>query len=192
MKRQLIRATATTIMGLSLMTGFAAADISTTGPNSTNTVHTTATRSTTVRNTNTVRLTNDNDQSARTGSAEVEHNTTGGDATSGDASNRNSLSATVAIDNTGSGCGCESQSSSSLPAQGTIHNTGPSSRNTITTNLRDTTTITNTNNLTVSNSNDQYAHSGSAEVSGNTTGGSATSGNASNTNSSTFNLSVSN
>jgi hypothetical protein len=55
-----------------------------------------------------------------------------------------------------------------------------------------TTTVTNDNNVWVSNHSSQHASSGDASVSNNTTGGDATSGDASNTNSSTITIDISN
>ena len=75
---------------------------------------------------------------------------------------------------------------------GSIGTTGPSSNNQVTENTVDTTVVTNSNNLGVSNSNGQGASSGTANVSGNTNGGSATSGSASNSNSSSVTLNVTN
>jgi hypothetical protein len=77
-------------------------------------------------------------------------------------------------------------------SSGTISNTGPGSSNSITTHQTATTTVTNDNDISVTNLNHQDSSSGDAEVEGNTTGGSATTGDASNTNSSNFDLTVSN
>src|SRR5438270_14052305 len=104
MKKQLIRAAATSVLGLSLMTGFSAAQsvsIDTTGPHSTNRVTVRSTNRATIRNNNRLHLDNTNSQDARSGNATVNDNTTGGDATTGAASNDNSTDATVSIDNTG-------------------------------------------------------------------------------------------
>lgn len=54
------------------------------------------------------------------------------------------------------------------------------------------TTITNNNSVSISSSNTQYASSGDATVSNNTTGGSATSGNASNDNDTDICVSITN
>src|SRR4051812_37185193 len=107
MKKQLYRAAAATVLGLSLTTGIVAADnsgtIDTTGPDSSNVIKATTTNKLTVKNDNDLKVKNDNDQWAKTGKAEVEDNTTGGDATSGDASNDNSTDVSVTVDNTGAG-----------------------------------------------------------------------------------------
>ncbi len=194
MKKQLIRAAATTVLGLSLTTGFAAAatgDISNTGPNSTNHVRSHVTNSATVANHNDLRATNNNTQTSRTGEAEAEHNTTAGDATSGSASNDNSLSASVSVDNSAGSAWLNGMSSGG-DNSGTIHTTGPSSRNAIESTVTNTLHVTNTNNLTVSNTNHQTATSGDASVENNTTGGSATTGDASNSNSTMLDFSVTN
>ena len=75
---------------------------------------------------------------------------------------------------------------------GTISNTGPGSKNTVSSNITDTTTVTNVNNVSVNNSSSQTSSTGSANVSGNTTGGSAETGDAWNDNSSSFNFVINN
>jgi hypothetical protein len=75
---------------------------------------------------------------------------------------------------------------------GNITNTGPGSSNNVTANSTDNSHLMNHNNVSAWNDNDQGAHTGDANVSGNTTGGSATTGNATNTSSSTFTFDVSN
>jgi len=190
MTKQLIRAAATTVLGLSLTAGFAAADVSNTGPDSNNQEKSTVKNTLTVQNNNNLKVKNNNHQWASTGDAKVSHNTTGGDATSGDASNSNSFSASATINNSGGLGG--SWSPSSGPSLGDINTTGPDSNNTISSHVTNTATITNNNNIKVSNSSQQSASSGDARVSDNTTGGSATSGNASNTNDTTVTLSVTN
>ena len=73
-----------------------------------------------------------------------------------------------------------------------IENTGPNSENKIIESNQSTTTVTNTNDITVSNTNKQDAASGTAAVTENTTGGSATSGDASNTNTTGLKINVAN
>jgi hypothetical protein len=152
MTKQLIRAAAATVLGLSLTTGFAAADITNTGPDSNNTVNTTNSQSADVDNDNHVTLRNDNDQHAYSGDAKVFHNTTGGSASSGDASNSNSLSASVSINNSGSG---GMGGSWSPAAAGSINTTGPDSNNTINTTNTSTLNVDNDNHVYVNNDNDQ-------------------------------------
>jgi hypothetical protein len=196
MKKQLYRAAAATVLGLSLTTGVVAADnsgsIGTTGPNSSNKISATTDTKTTVKNNNDLGLTNSNWQTASTGSASAHYNTTAGDVTSGDATNDNSASVGATIDNSGSSAmtsttGTDSNAPSSIDGL-----TGPGSNNSVVTKTTNTTTVTNNNDVDVKNSNNQSAKSGSATVSDNTTGGNATSGNASNTNASDFTFSISN
>lgn len=73
--------------------------ISNTGPNSKATVESKTTNTVKVNNNNNLWVTNVNTQSATTGSAKVSNNTTGGDATSGNASNTNSTDITFDVTN---------------------------------------------------------------------------------------------
>ena len=192
MKQQLIRAAATTVLGLSLTTGFAAADISGTGNSSHNTVKTTSDNSQKVTNSNSLGANNSNSQSAKSGDVSAWDNTTvTGDSGSGDASNGNTVHLTASVDN--SGGGTVSSASVSDPATaGDISNTGNDSSNTITVSTSNKTTVQNTNNLSVSNSNSQSAVTGNVKVGDNTTAGGATSGDATNTADSTISLEVTN
>lgn len=195
MKKQLLRAAATTVLGLSLTTGFAAAatgNISNTGPSSSNKIHSSVTNSATLDNHNMVHATNTNYQTSKTGKAEVTGNTTGGDAMTGNAMNDHSLDASVSVNNSATSSLLGGMGGSGSDASATIHTTGPSSVNTVESTVKNTMTVKNTNDLKVNNSSNQTATSGNAQVSGNTSGGSATTGDASNSNSSSFNLSVTN
>ena len=73
-----------------------------------------------------------------------------------------------------------------------ISNTGPYSSNTINTTVENKVNISNTNDIQVNNQTDQWAQSGSANVSDNTNAGSATTGAANNSSSSSFTISVNN
>lgn len=75
----------------------------TTGPNSHNTVVTVDNTTNTVDNHNSVTIINGNFQEASTGDASAKDNTTVGNVGSGDASNNNTTTTEVTIDNTGSG-----------------------------------------------------------------------------------------
>jgi hypothetical protein len=75
------------------------ADINTTGPNSNNTVNIREDTNVTETNTNHVSVDNNNDQTARSGSAVVSGNTLGGEAVSGNASNFNATTTNVKISN---------------------------------------------------------------------------------------------
>jgi len=194
-KKQLYRAAAATVLGLSLATGgMVAADnngsISKTGTDSDNTVTSTTHSTWKVDNDTDLSVHNDNDQHAYTGDAKASHNTTAGDATSGDAMNTNSLSVKATVNNAASTSGMGG--SGSMDATGSIDNTGTDSTNTVTSTQTSKVTIDNDTNIRVYNDNDQRASTGDASVRDNTTGGSATSGDATNTNSSSFTFDVSN
>lgn len=182
--KKLLRLAALSVMALSLTTGVAAANSGTvldTGPDSYNKIEFENRSKTRLENNNRVRVYNNNPQSAYSGDARVRHNTTGGDATSGDATNDSLLRATVRLNNSSSssaalnnGCGCEGAST------GHIENTGPDSYNKIEFADSSYVSVQNNNDVKVENNNSQYASTGDAKVSDNTTGGDATSGSASN------------
>jgi len=73
--------------------------ISDTGPDSSARISTRVSTSTRVNNYNDLTVTNTSSQSAFSGDAIVAHNTHGGDAVSGDASNTNSTSITLSVNN---------------------------------------------------------------------------------------------
>jgi hypothetical protein len=192
--KKLLRIATAAAVSASLVTGFAAAEsggsIDTTGPDSHNVIINKNSDRLRIHNDNDVNLTNSNDQHAYTGDAKVSHNTTGGDATSGDASNSNSLDATVNVDNSAGMAGMSFGGSGSTG--GSIDNTGPDSHNVIVNKSSTSVRISNDNDINICNTNNQRATSGDATVRDNTTGGSATSGDATNTNSATFSVSVTN
>jgi len=193
MRKQLYRAAAATVLGLSLSTGVVAADtgnIVNTGPGSSNHIHSRVKMNTHVKNTNTVTATNSSDQSAYSGDAKVKNNTTGGSAKTGDATNDNQTTADLTVSNTPPSNGSDWVGPSGNSAK--IDTTGPGSSNSVSASFTDNSKVTNTNTVTVTNSSSQSATSGDATVSNNTTGGNATSGNASNTNSTSFTFDVSN
>jgi len=198
MKKQLYRAAAATVLGLSLTTGIVAADtgnIDTTGPGSRNTIRTNLDNRTRVTNHNDIDVNNTNHQTARTGSAQVRWNTHGGDATTGDATNDNQTSADISVDNSASTANLGTFGVGGLGGfdnGASISDTGPGSDNRVDTTVRNNVTVENRNDIDVRNTNNQTATSGNATVSGNTFGGDATSGDASNTNSSQFSISVQN
>lgn len=80
--------------------------------------------------------------------------------------------------------------SSSVPA--VISNTGPNSTNSINSKLNDTVKITNNNDISVNNTNNQTATSGTAKVTNNRSGGDAESGSSLNSNSTDTAVSVAN
>jgi hypothetical protein len=73
--------------------------IDNTGPNSHNYIEFTNKVDTHVTNNNNLSVSNSNSQSATSGKAEVSNNTTGGDATSGDAMNTSSTTITFDVTN---------------------------------------------------------------------------------------------
>jgi hypothetical protein len=81
---------------------------------------------------------------------------------------------------------------SGLASAATINMTGPGSRNTITFSNRHVTRITNRNDVNVSNSTSQTAHSGNVSISHNTNAGSGRSGDAMNQSDNSFSVDVSN
>jgi hypothetical protein len=192
MKKQLFRAAAATVLGLSLTTGIAAAQsVSNTGADSSNTVRSKTVNVNHVWNHTHLAADNDNMQAAATGAASSSFNTTGGGAMSGDASNATALNVSATIDNSGSSGG----SGGSMPAAsttGSIDTTGYNSTNTVSSKVVNVNRVSNDTSVWVSNDNTQTASSGSASVSYNTTGGSATSGDASNSSSSSFTFNITN
>jgi hypothetical protein len=193
--KKILRLAALTVMAFSLTTGVAAANsgsIGTTGPDSYNKIEFNNRSTVKVRNSNDVGVGNVSLQFAKTGDAKVKHNTTGGDATSGDAVNDNLARTNVGIDNSGSsaaalenGCGCGSDT-------GSISNTGPDSYNKIEFEDSSYVSVKNRNKVHVLNLNVQAASSGDAKVSGNTTGGDATSGDATNVNTTETTVNITN
>jgi hypothetical protein len=194
MKKQLYRAAAATVLGLSLTTGIAAAQtgsISTTGADSYNRVSSHVRNSAHVENNNNVRLYSANTQSASTGSANSSQNTTGGGASTGNATNTRTVSAALSVNNS-AGLAGMSWSGSNDNLNGTITNTGYNSTNVVSSKVSNYLSVENDNNICVTTDNTQSATSGDANVSQNTTGGTASTGNASNTSSDTFVLNVTN
>ncbi len=180
--KKTLRLAAISVMALSFTTGVAAASsgtIGTTGPDSYNSIRHESSTERRVENRNDVDVENDNPQDARSGRARVSNNTTGGNASSGDATNDSLLRATIRLNNSGSADAAVSGLSGTNNTA-SINNTGPDSYNRVSFENRSRVNIENDNDVQVRNDNEQNATSGSARVSGNTTGGSATSGNASN------------
>lgn len=100
--KKIVRLAALSVMALSLTTGVAAAhsgSIGTTGSDSYNKIEFEEKSSVKVNNNNHVGVLNLNVQAASSGDAEVEDNTTGGSARSGDATNVNTTETTVNISN---------------------------------------------------------------------------------------------
>lgn len=186
-----------TASSLGLVVGFAAlagatpvSSINHTGPHSHNSIKDRVSSYVKVENENEISVSNHNYQSAWTGDATVSHNTTGGGAYTGDATNTNSFHANVSVEN-------------SVPTQtwmpaghegggGSISYTGPDSHNTVDNSVNSVVKVENENEISINNSNYQKASTGDATVSHNTTGGDAVTGDATNTNSTSVTLNVSN
>lgn len=184
-KIKLLRVAAITVFGLSLGAGVASAapgdaTIDNTGPDSYNTVRFETDRDVDVDNDNEVRVRNYNPQTASSGDARVRHNTTGGDATSGDAENDSLMRVRASIDNSSATAAALGGGDDNGSWSGSISDTGPDSTNRITFDSDVDVDVDNDNDVSVSNHNSQSAHTGDASVSDNTTGGDATTGSASN------------
>jgi len=198
MNTKIKKAVGTSVLSLGLVVGLAgfagatSGSIGNTGPDSTNKVEYKDSSHVDVDNNNSLGLNNSNSQSASSGDASAKHNTTAGDAMSGDAMNDNSVDATVEVDNSSAGSAALAGNTGSGDLNATIDTTGPDSYNKVEYSNKSTVDVTNNNNVNVSNSNSQSASSGNAKVYDNTTGGSATSGSVSNTSSSTFTIRVTN
>ena len=193
--KKLSRVIGVAVLALSLGSGAVSAatgSISATGPDSTNQVTVNDEQRSRVNNDNHVRLDNDTYQRASSGRAEVEHNTTGGGASSGDVVNDNLTRATLRLDNTAAATAAVEVSGGLGSVSGSISNTGPDSTNQVTFNSSSSVHVDNDNHISLDNDTHQSAYSGSAEVSGNTTGGSASSGDATNINTSEFTLTIEN
>lgn len=184
-KIKLLRAAAVTVLGLSLGAGVASAapgdaTIENTGPDSYNSVRYESDRDVDVDNDTDLRVRNHNPQRASSGDATVRHNTTGGDASTGAASNDSLLRVNASVDNSSSSAAALGGGNGGGSWSGTIDTTGPDSTNRITFDSDVDIDVDNDTDINVSNYNHQSAYSGDARVSGNTTGGNATTGDASN------------
>lgn len=191
MKKQLVRAAAATVLGLSLTTGFAAADINTTGPDSSNTQRTSVSASSNVNNNNRVHATSNNSQDASTGQAVTNDNTTAGDASTGDARNDASTHASVSVSNQSSPPSGANAILGNVPSMN-ITKTGPDSDNTVSYTANFSNNVSNNNDIAVTTNSSQSSSTGDAVVTHNTEGGSASTGSASNSSNSSFTLDVSN
>ncbi len=182
------------VVGLSGFAGATTGTIDTTGPHSDNSIESETSQRVEVENNNKLNVHNDNDQRAWTGDAHVDENTTGGDATTGSATNENALHAAVTVDNSASvrALGVLGDNGNGGDNHATIKNTGPHSDNSVRFESKSNVNIENNNDLHVTNTNDQHASSGNARVTENTTGGSATTGDASNSNTTTIKFDVTN
>jgi len=192
--RKLLLGAATLVTSLGLMAGVAAAQggsISDTGPGSRIHIDTSKRITHRVNNRNDLSVRNTNYQTATTGNATVSRNTWGGDATTGNAQNDNSLHVSASVTNPGLGSGGSSWNSGGSGG-GSISDTGPDSQISIRDKVDVNKSVDNNNHLSVTNTNNQTARSGNATVTNNTHGGSATTGDASNSNSTSVTFDVNN
>lgn len=194
-KLRRIIATAVVSLGLSVP-GLVVADtgtINTTGPGSDNTISSTTDLNTEVDNHNDLDVDATVDQSADSGEAWANNNTTVGDVGTGDASNSSSLSVSLAVDNSASSSAALSNGGNGGGSNsGTIGTTGPTSDNHISFDYSSNVEVDNRNDIDVDTNVDQTASSGEAHASGNTTVGNVTTGNASNTSTLQYTLNVTN
>lgn len=194
---KLTRISATVASSVALVAGFAgvagAATIDRTGFSSDNRItHRNEVR-TRVNNDNQVRLTNNNPQTAVSGDAEAEKNTTGGNVHSGEAMNDSFVDARVHLDNSGStSAAVANHGGGGDMGAASISQTGAESSNVISSRNSVRTTVNNDNHVSITNNNSQTAVSGDADAEKNTTAGDVMSGDASNVSTSTFEVSVSN
>lgn len=179
------------VFGLAGFAGAQSGVIDYTGPDSTNTIRERTTNRVRIENRNDLSATNNNQQDAMSGNARVRHNTTGGDARTGAASNANALTLRAVVDNSAAAARAATPPSTGSDSA-TITETGPDSVNRVTITHRNDVEIDNHNDISVENNNSQIATSGNASVSDNTTGGDAVSGAASNTNSTSMTFEIKN
>lgn len=192
--KKLLRLIAVAVLGLGVATtGIVAADtanVDETGPDSTVTIDFAEDYDATVDNTASVTLSFDNTQDTETGEAEVDTNTGGGSAITGDAESMNDTMVEGEIDNSGANAMLGASNASDNKAS--VSNTGPNSDVTVDFNNTNTVSVTNDTTLNITNNNDQTTTSGDATVSNNTDGGDAETGNSSASSSSSFSFTVKN
>jgi hypothetical protein len=180
--KKILRLLAIAVLALSLGTAGASAatgDIFNTGPDSYNKIEFENRHDVDVNNRTRANINNNNPQYAETGEAKVNHNTTGGDATSGEATNDSLLRVAGSVDNTASSLAAL-EGASNGDDSASIEQTGPDSYNKVEFENKTYVDVNNKTSLNVNNNNPQTAVSGDARVEDNTTGGDATSGDACN------------
>lgn len=180
------------VVGLAGFAGASSGSIGTTGADSENEIKHESSLELDFENDTDLHLMSRNEQKASSGEAEVEFNTTGGDARTGSASNANALSGTVEIVNSQSAEAYADMDTADASNTGTINNTGFNSENEVTFENKVEVDIDNDTDISIHTSNEQSAYSGDAEVHHNTTGGDAVTGNVTNTNTSSFTVRVTN
>jgi len=180
--KKLLNLVALPVMAVVLTGGIAAAGtnsvIDTTGPGSDQTVTVDNENDVVLENTNDTDASIDNDQSAVSGDARTETNTTGGDATSGDSETEFAVSAAVDHTNASSSDFALRGSNMDNDVDSTIENTGPNSTATVTVENSNDVEVTNDNTFELDVTNTQRSRTGDATVRNNTTGGDAKTGDA--------------
>lgn len=189
---KLLLGAAAVVASLSLTAGVAAAqtgdvDVDASGPGAHVKVDSHDRNGVKVRNKTNAAVNNGTYQKAESGDAKVKHNTTGGSATSGAASNGTALSVSASVNNSE---GTEGLGSGGAAGNVTVDASGPSSKVKVDSHDKNYVSVKNTLNFSVNNNTTQKAETGDASVTGNTTGGDATSGSAANTSSSSVSLTV--
>jgi len=197
MKTLLSRIAAGSVATVAVFAGFSAsmasaAPYSTEGPNSPVWSFKKTYKQTNLANKTNVYAKNNTYQRASSGDVKAFNNTTVGDATSGDASNAASFSATVSVDNTSSSAAALSGSNGGSGGTGAISTEGPNSPIKAVDVYVEKTNVYNKTNIAVSNNTVQSASTGDVWAANNTTVGDVSSGDASNTSTSSMNISVSN
>lgn len=178
MKKLLYRAGAATVLGLSVLTGAAAADNSGTisgvvGSGSSATVSATSTNNTTKKNNTNLNATSNSHLKAYSGHANSMYNTGnsgGGSAQTGAVTAANAMTVTGSVTN---GSGGASSAAPSMNATGTISGTiGANSDASVTSTQTNNTKITNNTNVNLTSNSSVYASSGDANSMYNTGSGS--------------------
>jgi hypothetical protein len=181
------------VVGVAGFAGASSGTIGNTGYQSLNEINHESSTNVGVNNDNNVDLLNENLQRAYSGDAVVELTANGGNAMTGSASNANMVAGTVEIDNSHAAAAVSGATGATAGSNdGSVWNTGANSQNQVNFEHSTNVGVTNTNDVSIENSNYQSARSGDAEVRYNVNGGSATTGNVSNTSSSTFTVRVTN
>lgn len=192
--RQMLRAAAIAVLGVSLTTGIAAAatgDISNTGADSYNKVKNKTHVTHDITNSLGASVVNSNTQTANSGNAKAKKNTTGtGGVTTGMTSNDNTGGATLTLNQSAATTAALATPIDTSNDAGTIDTTGADSTNIVSNKTKVDTTVSNTVSLNVTNTSTQTASSGNATANKNTTVGDVTSGDSSNTNASTVTIDV--
>lgn len=182
--KKLLHLVAVPLLAVGITGGLASAatstSIDTTGPESEAIVDVSNNNEVELENNNNTSAAIGNSQNAVTGNADVKKNTTGEDATTGDAETEFAVDAVVEHTNASSNeYALGGDNSCSCGDEVSIENTGPKSDVEVTIDNNNQVKVTNNNTLNLTVQNTQNSVSGDAKVYGNTTGGGAHTGDAS-------------